>query len=147
MCVGWCVMCVGWCGVCWCPPFVCAVLRCSVWCSFLFLFLRAGGVLFKTRTQYQGVLGKNLLAEFGGFGPGKRFLRRFGTLQKKIVQKYALAATFWAKNNCLIFSTNFARNSIFSVGIAGSGFSARQECPKQISKIRFTIFRQRCPSF
>ena len=37
----WCMMCVGWCDV-WCV------------CSFS---VRAGGVLFKTRTQYRGVLG------------------------------------------------------------------------------------------
>ena len=35
----------------------CCVMWCVVFC--VFLFLRAGGVLFKTRTQYQGVLGKN----------------------------------------------------------------------------------------
>ena len=36
---------------------VCGVV-CGVVCVFL-LSVRAGGVLFKTRTQYQGVLGKN----------------------------------------------------------------------------------------
>ena len=51
MCGVWCVVCVGWCVMCgvWCV--VCVV-------CVLFLFLRAGDVLFKTRTQYRGVLGK-----------------------------------------------------------------------------------------
>ena len=41
---------------------VCVCVGCGVWCGVwcsVPLFLRAGGVLFKTRTQYQGVLGKN----------------------------------------------------------------------------------------
>ena len=48
------------CGV-WCV--LCCVVLCDVVCGVLFLFLRAGGVLFKTRTQYQGVLGKIILAK------------------------------------------------------------------------------------
>ena len=36
-------------------------------------------------------------AILGVFGPGKSFLGRFGAQGKKNVQKYALAATFWAK--------------------------------------------------
>ena len=44
-----------------CVELCCVVLWrgvvCGVFCS---LSVRAGGVLFKTRTQYQGVLGKNL---------------------------------------------------------------------------------------
>ena len=52
VCVGWCdarcIMCFGWCdGVLWC-------VMCCV-CSFS---VRAGGVLFKTRTQDQRVLEK-----------------------------------------------------------------------------------------
>ena len=31
-----------------------------VWCSVCVPSVRAGGVLFKTRTQYQGVLGKKI---------------------------------------------------------------------------------------
>ena len=43
-----CVVCDVWCVVC--------VVLCDVLCGVpSFLFLRAGGVLFKTRTQYQGV--------------------------------------------------------------------------------------------
>ena len=38
---------------------VCGVV-CGVVCVFL-LSVRAGGVLFKTRTQYQGVLGKTII--------------------------------------------------------------------------------------
>ena len=68
---------------------VCCSVCCSVWCMYgvvcvvwVGVSLRAGGVLFKTRTQYQGVLGKNKICKlhqifkilfgdlFGGFlGP------------------------------------------------------------------------------
>ena len=49
----------------WCCAAAAAVLCCAV-------FLRAGGVLFKTRTQYQGVLGKTnkLYLLSGGRGAG-----------------------------------------------------------------------------
>ncbi len=49
-----CVACDVWCVVCdvWCVVYdVCVV------CGVLCVSLRAGGVLFKTRTQYRGVLG------------------------------------------------------------------------------------------
>ena len=44
---------------------------------------------------------KICLAEFGLFGPGNELLRRFGELQKKIVEIDALAATFGAKTDFL----------------------------------------------
>ena len=40
-----------------CVVLCCVVLRCMVWCSVCVPSVRAGGVLFKTRTQYQRVLG------------------------------------------------------------------------------------------
>ena len=46
------VLCYVWCGV--------FVVCCGVLLLLLLLILRAGGVLFKTRTQYQRVLGITL---------------------------------------------------------------------------------------
>ena len=43
-----------------CVVLCCVVLRCMVWCSVCVPSVRAGGVLFKTRTQYQRVLGITL---------------------------------------------------------------------------------------
>ena len=44
--------------VLWCVE-VYGVLWCVMWCVCSFS-VRAGGVLFKTRTQYRGVLGKKI---------------------------------------------------------------------------------------
>ena len=43
-----------------CVVLCCVVLRCMVWCSVCVPSVRAGGVLFKMRTQYQRVLGITL---------------------------------------------------------------------------------------
>ena len=42
------------------PVVLCCVVLCVVWCSVCVPSVRAGGVLFKTRTQYQRVLGITL---------------------------------------------------------------------------------------
>ena len=49
-----------YCIVLCCVVLCCVVVRCMVWCSVCVPSVRAGGVLFKTRTQYQRVLGITL---------------------------------------------------------------------------------------
>ena len=66
MCDVWCMMCVGWCVMC--VVLCCVVVLCGVWCAVVFCSVRAGGVLFKTRTQYQGALGTNPPAPSGAPG-------------------------------------------------------------------------------
>ena len=41
-----------------CVVLCCVVVLCGVWCAVVFCSVRAGGVLCKMRTQYQGVLEK-----------------------------------------------------------------------------------------
>ena len=60
-----------------------------------------GAVLYSKQVPNHRWVGKNGLAEFGRFGPRNKLLRRFGGLQKKIVEIDALAATFWAKTDFL----------------------------------------------
>ena len=48
------------CVVLWCVE-VYGVLWCVMWCVCSVPSVRAGGVLFKTRTQYQGVLGNKFI--------------------------------------------------------------------------------------
>ena len=56
---------------------------------------------------------KNLkIDDLGLFGPGKSFLGRFGARGEKNVQKYALAATFWAKTKFSIFE-KFSKKQVF----------------------------------
>ena len=69
MCDVWCMLCCG--VVVLCCVEVYGVLWCVMWCVPS-LSVRAGGVLFKTRTQYQGVLGM----KGGGGAPNKGFARR-----------------------------------------------------------------------
>ena len=92
-----CVACDVWCVVCdvWCVVYdVCVV------CGVLCVSLRAGGVLFKTRTQYRGVLGKKGLVP-GLYGVVRRaytvasFAALFG-LYRGVVQLFMLFLFLWS---------------------------------------------------